>query len=196
MERVKKYMAEMKRNPPLNINEDILPFVNVDEEGVPLPCGVLLEDGHGQCARDKRGNPIVLVFGAFECDSASAIRQMLHINERIQKYIDPRQIPEVTYVFDMGPRDGKHSIGNQLNMDFLRFASIFPQSYSLYLCKAPPNMVQAFSLMPPSMRSHIHICADYSALDEVIDKSNMLPRWGGTFDFDLIKYRMLLSTES
>lgn len=196
VERVQKYEAEMKMTPSIDVQEDILPFVNVDKEGVPLPCGVLLEDGRGQCARDKRGNPIVLVFGAFECDSTSAIKQMLHINERVKMCVDPRQILEITYVFDMGPRDGKHSVGNPLNIDFLRFTSIFPQSYSLHLCKASPKVVQAFSLLPPNMRSHIHICTDYSGLGKIIDESNMLPRWGGTFDFDLLKYRAFLSEYS
>jgi hypothetical protein len=192
-ERFRHYVETVGRLPPVRLAQ-VLDFIGNDSEGVPLPCGVLLEDGRGQIARDRRGNPVVLVYGTFECDGEAAKRQLLHINQRIQKYASqaPQQALHVTYVFDMGPRAGKHSLSRQLDLDFLRFTSVFPQSYSLYVVSAPKGVVQTLSLVPPSMRSRLTLCSDYSALAGVLDSTNMLPRWGGSFDFDLDRYRAFL----
>ena len=188
--RVRKMDSEIKKLGTIT-RDDVLPFVGVDDAGVPLPCGVILEDGRGQCARTKRGSPIVLVYGNFECDTQAAIRQMAYLCNRLQAFIDKRELPHVTYVFDMKPREGKHTITTKLDLTFLRFASLYPQSYDVYLCAASPKAAAAFNMIPQTFRAKTHVCANYDVLHDAIDPVNMLPHWhpDGAFDFDLRKYR-------
>lgn len=168
-----------------------LEFVSVDADGIPSPCGVLMEDGHGECARDCNGNPTILIYGNFECGTDDAIAQMCYLMHRVQsRYIPANQLPHVTYVFDMKAREGKHTLDTSLDLNFLRFVQLFPQSYDLYICNAPTKAAAVFSLLPPGMKKHIKVSSSCDILDGVIDPQCMLPSWHskGTFDFDLNRY--------
>ena len=188
----RKLQTEITRMGEPDLHKDILAHTDVGDDGVPTPCGVLLEDGRGECARDRQGNPVVLIYGSFECDAATAMRQLKFLNQRMQRYLHPTQISDVTYVFDMAPRQDRHKYGAKMDMDFLRFTSACPQNYKVYVCAAPERAAKAFQMVPSVMLPNIEVCADYSVLDGVIDPECRLPAWGGTFDFDLRRYREYL----
>ena len=193
LDRIRKYECQIASR-PISL-ESYLAHVSVDGEGTPSPCGIILEDGFGECARDMEGNPLVVIYGNFECASEAAIDQMCFLIHRLQRYIHATQLPYCSYVFDMKPRAGRHAIGKQWELSFLKFISLCPQSFTLYICGAPPSAAKAFGMIPKSVLGNIKISEDYSILDGVVDPSNMLPSWhpSGTFDFDLHKYRQYLS---
>ena len=172
----------------------ILPFVGADPQGVPRPCGVLLEDGRGGCARDLQGNPIVVVYGAFECDSEGAILQMNFLNDRLVKYIGEKELPMITYVFDMGPRKHLHNLNMPFNMAFYNYTQLFPQTFNMYICAASPLAIKGFNILPSGMKANTVVAEDYSNLVGKIAPESMLPGWHeeGKFDFDISKYMQFL----
>ena len=186
--RIRKFVTQIEsRTVSLR---DYLPFLFVNGD-IPSPCGVVLEDGRGQCARDKQGNPLILIYGNYECAREEAMNQMCCLLRRVQKHTHDTQLPHCTYVFDMKPRMGLHAPGAQMDFAFLKFMSLFPQSFTLYICAAPSSAASTFSMIPSSLLANVKVCGSYDVLHDVIDPVNMLPSWhpNGTFDFDLNKYR-------
>ena len=169
-----------------------------DEHDPPPPCGVLLEDGHGGCARDKQGNPLVLVYGTCECTTESAMRQLVFITQRVKRYIGPAEIPHVSYIFDMAPRAGLHDFVRHWNVHFMRFVALFPRSFSLYMVGAPPRTASVLSFIPQWLKARMTISPSYDVLHDAIDVANMLPAWHpeGTFDFELSAYTSYLASSS
>ena len=177
---------------------DVRPYMSVDADGCPSPCGALLEDGYGNCARDVRGNPVVIIYGNFECSADDAIRQMVFLNQRMQKYIAPTEIPHVTYVFDMQPRAGKHDLSFKAwDMTFLRFVNLFPQSFDMYVCAAPAQMVSTVNMVPTWLRKNLKVSETYDILADVMHPAHMLPSWHaeGAFEFKLDEYVTQLEAE-
>ena len=199
VQRARKLRRELDRLGTVSL-DDVLPYLRPGECGRPPPCGVLMEDGHGECARDKRGNPVVVVYGGFECSADDAIRQLVFTNQRIQRYIGSQEIPHVTYVFDMKPRadlHGFHQLTNNLDVTFFRFASLFPQGFTVYVCAAPPRAAAAMRMLPTWMASNMKVSDSYDVLADVIDPSQMPPAWhtDGRFDFSVAKYVEALTAE-
>lgn len=191
--KIKSVRSELeKRDKPSLMH--ILPFVGADPQGVPRPCGVLLEDGRGGCAKDLQGNPIVLVYGAFECDSEGAILQMNFLNDRIRKYLGEKELPMITYVFDMEPRKNLHNLNMPFNMAFYNYTQLFPQTFNMYICSASPLAIKAFNLLPSGLKANTVVAEDYSILEDKIAPECMLPSWhpDGKFDFDISKYMQYL----
>lgn len=170
----------------------VLPYIGADPQGVPRPCGLLLEDGRGGCARDVDGNPIVVTYGAFECDSEAAILQMNFLMDRMNRYIYSSEIPAVTYVLDLGPRAKLHNYTTPLNLTFLKYTTLFAQTFKIHICCASSTAQKAIGLLPSGMRSKTTVSGDYSNLAGKISPANMLPSWGGTYNFEIPKYMEFL----
>ena len=195
--RARKLDAEVNKIGTIPV-ADVLPYMSMDDQGRPSPCGVLLEDGHGNCARDKRGNPVVVIYGNFECSAEDAIRQMVFLNQRMQTYLSPSEIPHVTYVFDMQPRVGMHDMkSNAWDLAFLRFVNLFPQSFDMYVCAAPTRVMSTLNMVPSWLMNNLKASASYDILADVMDPAHMLPAWHphGSFDFTLDAYVTQLKAE-
>lgn len=180
----------------------VLPFMTSAGGGaaVPPPCGALMEDvANGRCVRDKAGNPVVVIYGGFECAVEDAIRQMIFINQRMLRYVGPKEVPHVTYVYDMKPREGLHDLSRTtLDMTFMKFVSLFPSGFSMYICNAPSRVVTATKLMPSWLLNNTKVSASYDILAEAMDPPHMLPAWhpDGTLDWTLDAYCTELRSEA
>jgi len=191
VQRIMAYLQSVKVHGSPHISH-ILPYVGVDlVTNRPKPCGVLLENLKGGCARDKKGNPIVVIYGAFECDGDNAIKQMNFLMHRVRRYIASTELPFVTYVFDSAPRAGLHSMDVPV-ISFIRHMSNFPQSFRMIVCGAPAAMVSAWNIgkavLPRQTVERTEFCQSYDILKEYIDTDNMLQSWGGTFSFSISDY--------
>ena len=199
VERARKLEKELAAIGPVPLSA-VKPFMTVDETGCPSPCGAVLEDNHGNCARDKQGNPIVIVYGNFECTPQQAIQQMAFLNQRVMKYVAETEIPHITYIYDMQPRSGKHdaTASKAWDLQFLRFVNLFPQSFSMYVCGASSAIVSTMNMVHSWLLKNLKASTSYDILDGVVDPTNMLPTWHpqGTFDFKLDEYVSALERES
>ena len=187
-DRMSALRKELSKARPLALAE-VRQYLGTEEDGTPKPYGVLLEDGRGQCARDKLGNPLVYITGGFTCDATDAIRQLVFINDRVTRYVHPSELPHVTYVFDMRVREGKHEVGS-INWQFLRFLGLFPSGYTVYVVGASDAFVRQTNWIPSSMLPHMRVCKGYEVLHDALPVESMMPTWHarGTLDFDVERY--------
>ena len=194
--RARKLHSELSRTPPRL--EHYRPYVGLDAIlGIPTPCGVVLERD-GLVARDKKGNPVCLCYGMFETDTASGILQMNYLLHRVSRYIHERNFPSILYVFDLKAREGHHSYTP--NLEFVRYCSLFPAVFTFVMCNVPPALRKAWgataAIVSEKVRNRYVLDDGYGALKEHLTPENMLPEWGGTFQFDIGEYRAMLDRES
>jgi hypothetical protein len=197
LEKMGVLVKELERDTP-SLRAHYLPYVGLQSDGLPKPCGMLLEDCNGGCARDRNGNPICLCYG-FDGDARLAISQMKYLMHRVTTmYVDANDFPSITYVFDMIPRQGQHQF--QLNLEFMSFCRLFPQQFTFFMCGVSPTVRTAWRAMSRLMPSLDNYKLDngYGVLAEYMTPENMLPTWHekGSFDFDLTRYVAFLEASA
>jgi hypothetical protein len=85
---------------------DIAPFLRVPEGSKgPDGCIVCLEDGKGDCARDKHGRPILLSCGMQYGSSIEMQLQMVYSMNRALQYCPPGMLQSSTVVIEVAPRN-------------------------------------------------------------------------------------------
>lgn len=159
---------------------------------------MLLEDGKGNCARDKMGRPVLVQVGMMHGNRYEHQLQALYTNRRVSEYIQPDRFPEVTLVMECQPRKG--AIGTFRFPDENTKALINMQrehypgglNSKSHFCGIPSVAVWAFHLvkpfMPKEVFENIELRADFKHLPNYISKENMLVEWGGSFKFDFNEY--------
>jgi len=188
-----------RKNCPKPTIVDVASFIMVPSgSSGPDGCCVLLEDGKGDCARDKLGRPIVLHVGMPHGNRYEVLLQALYTTNRIAQYIQPGQLPTVTMVMECIPRKG--AIGTFRFPDegtkalFNLQREHFPGGLdsTSHLCGVPTVAVWAFHLvkpfMPAELFKNIQLRTDFRHLPEFISKENILEEWGGSFKFDFNSY--------
>jgi hypothetical protein len=193
-------IQEIKQNFNLNV-ENIIDFYGYEEDGVtPLPYMVCLEDGRGNCARAKDNSPIILNYGSPKGTSEEIIEQINFVIHRACKYLGPNEMPKITFVTNLIPRQTHHRIESH-NMTVGKHMEKFPLTFRSYSCGVQEWMITASEkfkpLVPEKVQEKYKFSADYSILTDKIDPENMFPEWAtnGTFDFDILKYKRWLLTQ-
>ena len=99
----------------------------------------------------------------------------------------------------MLPRSGHHTKMMTPDLAFIRFIMAFPQNFKFITVNAPSWMHTAWSatakLLPAASAKNYIFDAGTQELSKHLSPPNMLPSWGGTFDFDVQNYMQWLLNE-
>lgn len=187
-------------------NAVVTRFYGCEADGrTPRACTALLEDGRGGVARDREGNPLTVVFGVPPAlDAASLIDACVWSMRRVARFAGDAEVRQTTTVVDLlvrGDADADKAVPIP-DGALLDFYDLLPEMRTkTYVCGAHRGFrafVTAMGRVPVLKRyvQNFVLCDDYASLSECIARDNRLPHWdGGTFDFDLSRYRAALEAE-
>lgn len=184
---------------------DIAPWLRAPspDRRIPDGCVVLLEDMNGGVARDTLGRPIMACIGMQHGTAEEMCRQYLYVAKRLleHSYARPDLPPGAACtVIDVVPQEAGAPVSfrfpdKDVRVIFGMQELCFPGALfsSSHFCGLPMFVTWAFRLVRPFMRretfeamvlkpSFSHLVGNH------IQREQMLPRWGGSLQFDLDEY--------
>lgn len=179
---------------------DIVPFLRVSP-GAEGPDGamVLLEDGKGNCARDKLGRPIIVMFGMLYGSHIEMQNQLIYCSNRVAKYCQDGCMMNSTFIIlEVKARKGAHDTfrfpdkKTRIMMEIQK--EHFPGSLtsSTHFCGVPQAFTWAFSLTKPFMDeeayNNMNLSPNFNHLSKFISNENLLKEYGGELEFSIEKY--------
>lgn len=176
--------------------EEVSEFYEMRDSNTPPPCIAILEDGEGDCARDREGSPIIVMFGALEGSGDDMVKQLAFIISRCDRFFADTEMPKVAFVTDLGPRKGLHNM-NKGDMKVGNFMKKFPMSFTSYTCGVETWMddtvKKATALIPEGIFQKYKIDSGYGILEDAFDVGARLPWWnGGSLNFSMRNYLDIL----
>ena len=182
--------------------EDCAPFMRSPSPGRRLPDGAcfLLEDGKGGVARDKHGRPVVVVVGMQHGSAEEMQRQFIYYAQRLKEHTLPGMPPGAAcVVVDVQPAEkGAPPTIRFPDREVRTLFELQERCYpgalcsSTHFCGLPRLVVMAFRLVRPFMAREAYeamvLKPSFSHLSQHIPPESMLPRWGGTFQFEIDEY--------
>lgn len=179
---------------------DCAPFLRIPEgsEG-PDGCIVCLEDMRGDCARDKRGRPIVASIGMLHGTANEMQKQMTYAMNRALLYAAEGELEGQCSVVEVVPRAGANptfrfpdaAVRTVLDVQRHHFPGSAVAS-TTHFCGLPRAVTWGFALCKPFMAKETYenmlLMPDFSHLPDHIDDSSILREWGGSLKFDLEEY--------
>ena len=181
---------------------EIAPFMRSPSAGrvVPDGCSVLLEDGKGGVARDKLGRPILMVVGMQHGTKEEMQRQLVYMAARAKEHALPGMPPNAAcVVIDVQPAEkGAPPTFRFPDRDVRTLFELQERCYpgalftTSHFCGLPRFVTLGFRLVKPFFRKETYeamvLKPSFAHLALEVSPENMLPRWGGTFAFDLDEY--------
>ena len=177
---------------------DVAPFLR----GPPDGCIVCLEDGHGDCARDTLGRPILACVGMLFGSLLEMQYQMVYALRRASLYHRDSQqsLASNCSIIEIQPRPGAtatfrfpdKNVKLLMEMQKVHFPSTL--SSTTHFCGLPSAVVWAFKLckpfMDPEAYDNMVLKPDFSHLlrDGHVDADNLLVEWGGKLEFSIADY--------
>lgn len=182
---------------------DVAPFHRAPSKDRKLPdgCLVLLEDMKGGVARDVLGRPIMLSVGMQHGTVEETLKQYLYVTQRAMQYALPNVPPGAAcIVIDIVPQEKGAPVSfrfpdKDVRQIFDLQERCFPGALfsSSHFCGLPRFVTWTFRLVKPFMRAETYeamvLKSSFSHLPtHYIEREQMLPRWGGTRQFDIDEY--------
>jgi len=179
---------------------DCAPFLRIPEgNSGPDGCVVCLEDMQGDCARDKRGRPIVASIGMLHGTAKEMQSQMVYATNRALLYAKEGELEAQCSVIEVVPRTGANptfrfpdtAVRTVLDLQRHHFPGSAVAS-TTHFCGLPRAVTWGFALCKPFMAKETYenmlLMPNFAHLPEHIEPSSTLREWGGDLDFDLEAY--------
>jgi hypothetical protein len=181
---------------------DVAPWYRTPspDRKVPDGCIVLLEDMKGGVARDQLGRPVMASIGMQHGTAEEMRKQYLYVSKRVEQYALPGLPPGAgCVVIDVAPQEKGAPVSfrfpdKDVRIVFDTQERCFPGALfsSSHFCGLPMFVTWAFRLVRPFMRAETYeamvLKPSFAHLPKHVDPSSMLPRWGGTLQWDLDEY--------
>ena len=182
---------------------DVADFYRAPSPDRVLPdgCIFLLEDSQGGVARDVLGRPVMVSIGIQHGSVEEMRKQYLYASQRAMAHALPGLPPNaVCTVIDVQPQEKGAPTTFRFPDKTVRSIfdlqeTCFPGALfsSTHFCGLPMFVTWAFRLVKPFMRREayeaMNLKPSFAHLPHKhLAPEAMLPRWGGTFEFDLDAY--------
>lgn len=178
---------------------DVAPFMRSGPGASgPDGCVVVLEDMKGDCARDRKGRPIVVSIGMSHGSALEQQQMMIYATERAATYCKDGNLSFAT-VLEVAARKGATATfrfpdpPTRSVMDLQRqHYPVAVVSSTTFFCGLPRFVTYAFALCKPFMAKQMYdamvLKPNYKHLSKHIDPACMLKEWGGELEFDIDAY--------
>lgn len=169
----------------------------------PPSCQFVLEDGKGDCARDKQGRPILVSLGGLPHGTLTEmILQLRYARQRVSQYTRDGDPPGACCaVVEALPRVKGEAIAFRFPEGDTRVMFDIDKRYypgsqfvDLHICGLNRIVIGSFHLckvfMNKEVYENMHLKPSFAHLKDFISDENRLSVWdkNGTFQFDLDKY--------